>query len=81
MLPTRAAVAAVLALLLCSAAASKPKSAADWSKVVRTKLGDVDAEWSKDDAPEELETDDDALLSEMERRKQMEPNLNELSHE
>lgn len=68
----------VFALCLLAVAASKPKTAADWRKVVDEKLGDVDAAWTSKDDPADVATDDDELLRQMELRRQAGPDITTL---
>ena len=71
--------AAVVAALLCAGHAGKPKTAADWKKLEKDRLGDLDASWGATDSLEDLETDNDVLYNEMQRRQQQAPDVESLN--
>lgn len=72
----------LLLLLLCVwPAHCRPKSPAEWNKLVEEKLGDVDAEWAAADSPDDVSTDNDALYAEMERRRVEIPDIEAMEAE
>jgi hypothetical protein len=66
----------IVATLVVTQVYARTKTAAEWKKIVDERLGDVDADWSKDDSREDLENDNDVLYRTMEARSRAMPDLN-----